>query len=540
MSRAAIGLLLIVSCTAATAGETRRFPYEAVVTQETQVRSGPGKQKFYATGQLQAGEKVQVRRHDPGGWYMIAPPQGSFSWIPAKFVDLETVDLNGRGDSSASEGTVNANNTLVYVGSAQSDAHEISQRRLNKDDRVRIMGEKMLAGESGSETWYQIEPPQYEWRWVMGQHLATPDQLKPSKSAAVQPAEHKVAREITVKRVPAEPAPMPALIEQATSRQQEMEAATAGVEQEQRESVLAPLDAEYRRQLALPPAEQDLAELEEAYSALRAGTEFAELQAMIDHRLSAIGHQRRIADEAKQVAEVQQVTSEADRRMADLVAQQMELERRLANPIAARAPTLVPVAQRAPTPALAPQMLANRPQFAPTPTPTPVPVPTPVQPAMPLLAPTPVQAAMPVQAAIPTPVPVGPASPVMPRLAAPDAPNIEQMAHSVPSPTEQPQAIEPQPAAAMPQLSAPAPTAAVRLHPRFDGAGIVQRAPAGAPTPFVLITPQGKILAFLAPQNIDLSSWVGKAAGVRGRRGFRPEWRTDEIAVSGLEQVRLQ
>ena len=68
----------------------------------------------------------------------------------------------------------------------------------------------------------------------------------------------------------------------------------------------------------------------------------------------------------------------------------------------------------------------------------------------------------------------------------------------------------------------------------------MQRAPAGAPTQFVLITPQGKILAFLAPQSVDLNGWVGKSAGVYGRRGFRPEWRTDEIAVSGLEQVRLQ
>ncbi len=38
----------------------------------------------------------------------------------------------------------------------------------------------------------------------MGQHLATPDQLQPTKSGAVvQRAEYKVARETTVHRIPA-------------------------------------------------------------------------------------------------------------------------------------------------------------------------------------------------------------------------------------------------------------------------------------------------------------------------------------------------
>ena len=26
------------------------------------------------------------KRQDPGGWYMIDPPKGSFSWIPERFV----------------------------------------------------------------------------------------------------------------------------------------------------------------------------------------------------------------------------------------------------------------------------------------------------------------------------------------------------------------------------------------------------------------------------------------------------------------------
>ena len=56
--------------------QIRKFPYEGLVESEAAyVRSGPGKQ-YYPTGQLGRGARVTVHRHDPGGWYMIAPPPG--------------------------------------------------------------------------------------------------------------------------------------------------------------------------------------------------------------------------------------------------------------------------------------------------------------------------------------------------------------------------------------------------------------------------------------------------------------------------------
>ena len=41
------------------------------------VRSGPGR-NYYPTDKLDKGEKVEVYRHDPGGWYAIRPPRNSF------------------------------------------------------------------------------------------------------------------------------------------------------------------------------------------------------------------------------------------------------------------------------------------------------------------------------------------------------------------------------------------------------------------------------------------------------------------------------
>src|SRR5437660_6398311 len=121
------------------AGPELRFPYETVIeAEETHVRSGAGS-KYYPTGKLRRGDKVVVHRHDPGGWFMIAPPPGSFSWVPAKYVDRAAPD----------RGTVKTNNVAARVGSFESDIREVFQRPLARGDEVRILGEKMLAPDPG-------------------------------------------------------------------------------------------------------------------------------------------------------------------------------------------------------------------------------------------------------------------------------------------------------------------------------------------------------------------------------------------------------
>ena len=68
------------------------------------VWSGPNPKKHYATSRLDKGQRVKVIRHDPGGWCMIAPPEGSFSWVRASYVDRET-------------GALKENRIFVHVGS---------------------------------------------------------------------------------------------------------------------------------------------------------------------------------------------------------------------------------------------------------------------------------------------------------------------------------------------------------------------------------------------------------------------------------------
>jgi hypothetical protein len=117
------------------------------------------------------------------------------------------------------------------------------------------------------------------------------------------------------------------------------------------------------------------------------------------------------------------------------------------------------------------------------------------------------------------------------------------MPNNVPDPVELPgvEPIDPTPAA-QPQNPSVVPRPSNQAVPRFDGAGIVQRAAAagtGAPA-YVLITPQGRVLAYLQPANgVNLEPYVGKAMGIYGQRTHRPDLRTDQIIVRSLTPVRL-
>ena len=77
---------------------------------------------------------------------------------------------------------------------------------------------------------------------------------------------------------------------------------------------------------------------------------------------------------------------------------------------------------------------------------------------------------------------------------------------------------------------------------RFDGAGVVQRVPGGAPgTPtHMLVAPGGQTLAYLQPDaGINLDAYVGRPMGVYGKRWHRPDLRTDFIVVRELAPVKL-
>jgi len=134
------------------------YPYKAhVIGEDVYVRSGPGK-NYYPTDKLQTGQEVEVYRHDPGGWYAIRPPKGSFTWVSERF-------LEKRKDGLAE---VTGDRVAARVGSRFSDIRDVIQVRLHRGELVEILEEKATAD---STRWYKIAPPSGEFRWIFGKFV---------------------------------------------------------------------------------------------------------------------------------------------------------------------------------------------------------------------------------------------------------------------------------------------------------------------------------------------------------------------------------
>ncbi len=432
--------------------QIREFPYEGLIeTDSAYARSGPGKQ-FYPTERLNRGTRVTVHRHDPGGWYMIAPLPGSFSWVRAEYIQK----------TGPNRGIITENNVVVRVGSSFGDeTRDVEQVRLAKNDQVEILDEKTLSTPAGMVKYVKIVPPAGEYRWVSGKFVTPVNQIVrqqqdqdpfalPSVAKQAPPEEANIANN-KPPRLEA-----PGQVESTANKTSDAPAVhRTGPDPQvlaaQRER-LDELDKEFREMVNGRTADWSFTALEQGYLQLQQEAVLPALASQIDLRMTAIHRYRGIKQEYD---ELKQLTAETRRRDAQLMSIQQE--------------------QPADAEGESPLM----------PTPDPV-----------------------------SQEPAGNPGPVQ-------LPGVE--------PVEQ----NPPPG---PPRQSTQPT------PRFDGAGIVQRAAtAGAGTPaYVLITPQGRVLAYLQPvAGLDLAPYVGKAMGLYGQRSYRPELRTDLIIVRSLTPVRL-
>ena len=442
--------------------QIREFPYEGLIESDAAyARSGPGNQ-FYPTARLNRGTKVTVHRHDPGGWYMIAPLPGSFSWVRAEYVQK----------SAPNRGIITQNNVVVRVGSSfGDDTRDVEQVRLSKNDQVEILEEKTLSTPSGPVKHYKIVPPAGEYRWVSGKFVTPVNQIVrrqqdqdpfalPSVAKQAPPAEarNSIAQRETAK------SPVPNVFESTQNKTSEDQAIRRTgpdpamlAAQRQR---LEELDADFREMVNGRTQDWSFTSLEQGYLQLQQEAALPALAGQIDLRMAAIGRYRKIKQEFDELVKL---TQETRRRDAQLMSIQQEQ------------PSSAPAGPPAEEPL--------------------VPVPDPFA--------------------------------QTPAVNLPGVEPIEQKPDPAPPQQQQPPAAPRQPGQPV---------------PRFDGAGIVQRAAAaGTGTPaYVLITPQGRVLAYLQPAaGLNLEPYVGKSMGLYGERSYRPELRTDLIVVRSLTPVRL-
>lgn len=154
------------------------FPYKAyIAANDTYVRSGPG-ENYYPTGKLRAGTQIEVYRHDPGGWYAIRPPEGSFSWIGRRYVRQV-------GDGVAE---VTGERVAVRVGTELSDRRDVVQVRVTRGELLELLPYQPRTAHPSDAAWAKIAPPSGEFRWVHGSDV----DLNPPSSAPVQPAQNPV------------------------------------------------------------------------------------------------------------------------------------------------------------------------------------------------------------------------------------------------------------------------------------------------------------------------------------------------------------
>jgi hypothetical protein len=164
-----IGLLLLIVAAAAralAASPQTEFPYIAYVAEPDSVaRSGPGR-NHYPTGQLPVGYAVEVYRHDGNGWCAIRPPEDSFSLAPVqqlRIVDQRTAQVAVGG-------------VAARVGSVIGDERSAVQVLLEQDETVAL-----IEPPSPTSPWVRIAPPPGEFRWIAARRLSRvpPTELRP-------------------------------------------------------------------------------------------------------------------------------------------------------------------------------------------------------------------------------------------------------------------------------------------------------------------------------------------------------------------------
>lgn len=469
------------------------FPFDAIVnTEETLVWSGTsGEDKDYATMKLRRGDKVRVLHQEFGGWYKIAPPDGSFSWIRDDLIDR-----------TAQQGVVK-DDTMAIIGSEIGSPKFEVRNLLRAGEVVEILtqAEQLEQGPQRIPM-LRIKPPRGEFRFIRQRDVVPADKFvagREASSTAVLPGENEINPFAESRPDPFKPGvgapernsetprPQPVVAGSSlpgelpggasfdlarTGPQKETVGALPGsaaegismkrfgfeapsvadptvtqmtdAEKQQVDAAwarLKSLDQEFQEMRRKPVAEWEIDRLQRGYRALEK-TPDSFVRRQVERRLAGLKRYEVIYREIAEVQDLLRRTEEKDEAL-----RQSYLSR--GRTVAATPPTRTTV----------------------------------------------------------RPAPSGP-----------------------------PQVQTPSPPGATPVVRQPA------RKPRFDGAGIIQRAttPRGGAR-HVLLGLDGRILSYLqASPGINLDQFVGQAMGLNGPRQFRRDLGTDFMVVRQMMRVRLR
>lgn len=168
------------------------FPYVAYVTADAaRVHAGPGN-AHYATDELSRGMKVEVLR-EISGWLAISPPIGSFSWVPAREVELT---------DEPDVAMILSDDVPAWIGTRlDREADHQWQVQLNQGDHVKVLDVKRRPSAAGKapETWYRVEPPAGELRFIRAEDVSREEPSPVEEREAVEPIEESEGSETPAK-----------------------------------------------------------------------------------------------------------------------------------------------------------------------------------------------------------------------------------------------------------------------------------------------------------------------------------------------------
>jgi hypothetical protein len=121
-----------------------------IISDDTLVRSGADKDKYYATNRLNKGDRVAVMGAEENGFLPVVPPTGSFCYVAKSYVT--------KSDNS-NTATVSQPDIRIRAGSQLLDKKlTVLRMSMNVGDTLQVLGDE--------KEYFKVVPPAGAYFWV--------------------------------------------------------------------------------------------------------------------------------------------------------------------------------------------------------------------------------------------------------------------------------------------------------------------------------------------------------------------------------------